>query len=205
MEYYYLQEKIDLKKVKTFSIKNKKILIKELEEYSGDESSIENTNNEIEFFVKPLLEKYNEFLLGFGVNLNFQDFDEEVKNLPGAYSKNKRGSILLILNYEEDKTKSLKYIIPAGMVSLKNLSNSTCEMKRLFLLEDFRGMGLGKLLMDSIIKIAKDLGYTKFRWDSLKKLTESNKLYEKYNYKKIDPYNYNPFSDVLYFELDFME
>lgn len=196
-------EIINSKKGQTITIKNKKFLVKEIE--NNNEELIKPQDfiqKEIEFFVKPLFLKYNEYLLGYGVNLSFQDFEIELRNLPGIYSKSKKGTILVILNYEEDENNNINILFPVGMVSLKDLNNNICEMKRLFVLEDFRGFGLGKILMDNIIIIAKNLGYKKFRWDTLKKLNEAAKLYEKYNYKFIDSYNYNPFDDVVYYEID---
>lgn len=195
-----MEDLIKTYKNKTFKIKNKNFLIKEIEDEFFFMS--ENIQKEIESFVKPLFKEYHSYLQFFGVDLSFQDFENEFKSLPGIYSKNKKGNILLIFNFEQIENNLPKDPIPIGMVSLKDLNNDICEMKRLFVIESFRGFGLGRILMDTIIDYAKKTGYAKFRWDTLKKLNEAAFLYEKYHYTLIQPYNYNPFDDVVYYEID---
>lgn len=186
-------------KEKAFVIKNKNFLIKEIEDEFFFMSDIKM---EIETFVKPLFKEYHSYLLKCGVDLSFQDFENEFKNLPGIYSKEKRGNILLIFTFDELENNLPKDPIAVGMVSLKDLDDNICEMKRLFVVENFRRFGLGKILMDNIIDYAKKTGYDKLRWDTLKKLREASFLYDKYNYSLIQPYNYNPFDDVVYYEVD---
>jgi GNAT superfamily N-acetyltransferase len=190
----------DINSNKIFTIKNKFFIVKEIEdEFLSISYSI---GKKIEMFVKPLFKEYHNYLLNCGVDLSFQDFDNEFVNLPGVYSKEKKGNILLIFNFEHFENNLPKDPIPAGMVSLKDLDNNICEMKRLFIVENFRGYGLGRILMNNIIDYAKKTGYIKIRWDSLKKLQGATFLYERYKYKLIQPYNYNPFDDVVYYEID---
>jgi len=186
-------------KEKFFTIKDKNFIMKEIED--PDLYIFENFEKEIENFIKPLFISYNDYLSNFGVDLKFQDFETELKNLPGIYSKEKKGTMLIVLHIDKIEKDFPLNIKPIGMVSLKDLDDKICEMKRLFLIEEFRGYGLGKILMDKILDIAKNLGYLKFRWDTLKKLKEAGFLYEKYKYSLIEPYNYNPFNDVQYFEI----
>ena len=185
-----------------FLINNKKFLLKEIE--NNSHLTNQNNLNQIDFFVKPLFNKYVEYLGNFGIDLNFQDFQTELDSLPGIYSINNQGTILVILNIinETNEIIDLKDTIPVGIVALKDLKNQISEMKRLFVLDEFRGFGLGKILMDHIIFLAKKYEFKKIRWDTLKKLKDAGKLYDKYNHKSIESYNYNPHDDVLYYELD---
>lgn len=186
-----------------FKVKNKSFIIKAIEDTNFHIS--DSIQAEIEMFVKPLFIEYQNYLLNCGVDLSFQNFQTELEKLPGIYSKENKGNIILIFNFELVDNNVTKNLIPVGMVSLKDLGNNICEMKRLFVIDSFRRFGLGKKLMDEIIVYAKRLGYNKLRWDTLKKLSEASFLYEKYNYKQIHPYNYNPFDDVVYYELDLHE
>ncbi len=197
-----MEDFINIYKDKIINVKNKRFIIKEIEDQTFIMS--ESIQKEIEKYVKPLFNEYHRYLQSSGVDLSFQDFANEFKNLPGNYSKAKKGNILLLFNFEQIENNLPKNLIPVGMVSLKDLNDDICEMKRLFVVENFRGFGLGKILMDSIFEYAKQTGYTKIRWDTLKKLEEASVLYAKYDFTLIQPYNYNPFDDVVYYEVDLL-
>ncbi len=190
---------MEVLKDKIFIKKNKTFLIKEIEDDCLLSSDVKEV---IETFVKPIFKEYHTYLLNCGVDLSFQDFENEFLNLPGIYSKGKKGNIILIFTFELFENNLPKDPIPVGMVSLKDLDNDVCEMKRLFVVDNYRGFGLGRILMDEIFDYAKKTGYTKLRWDTLKKLKEASFLYDKYKYTLIQPYNYNPFDDVVYYEVD---
>lgn len=48
---------------------------------------------------------------------------------------------------------------------------------------------------------ARNLGYTKMRLDTVKKLTAANTLYEHLGFYDIEPYNFNPDETVRYMEI----
>lgn len=125
-----------------------------------------------------------------GVNLCFQDFETELQALPGIYAE-PRGTIL--------KAVIDKQIV--GCVALKPLDETTCEMKRLFVLDDFKGKGIGKQLAERIISVAKEKQYALMKLDTLKRLKAAVSLYDSLGFSHTKPYNYNPESDILYFEL----
>ena len=106
-----------------FLINNKKFLLKEIE--NNSHLTNQNNLNQIDFFVKPLFNKYVEYLGNFGIDLNFQDFQTELDSLPGIYSINNQGTILVILNIinETNEIIDLKDTIPVGIVALKDLKN----------------------------------------------------------------------------------
>lgn len=180
---------------KTFVIKGKEFIAKYIGENEESFSS-KNFNTEMKDFVIPMFREYVQYLSNFGVELSFQDFEKELSELPGVYSNYKRGKILVVILKEKEKYS------PVGIVGLKDLGNEISEMKRLYVNENFRGFGLGKILMDEIINCAKKLNYRFMRWDTLKKLKNAGKLYDRYQCKLIDSYNFNPYDDVLYYEMN---
>lgn len=126
------------------------------------------------------------------VDLCFQSFAEELKNLPGRYAA---PSGRLLLAYAGEKA--------AGCVALRRLNGETCEMKRLFVRADFRGSGLGVKLIDKIIRDARRIGYAKMRLDTLPgKMPKAVKLYEFYGFREIAPYYENPHKETLFMEKD---
>src|ERR1041384_6343321 len=76
-----------------------------------------------------------EYAAATGLNLCFQNFDEELASLPGKYAPPDGRLILAI-----DETGV------AGCVGLRRLDEETCEMKRLYVRPAARGTGAGKTL-----------------------------------------------------------
>ncbi len=87
-----------------------------------------------------------------------------------------------------------------GVVALKKLEDGICEMKRLFVLPEYQGYGIGKLLTETLIEKAKDLKYKIMKLDTLGRLESAVGLYRNLGFKETIPYNVNPEDDILYFE-----
>lgn len=133
---------------------------------------------------------FREYEMWFGLSLCFQNFDEEVANLPGKYAK-PDGRLFLAFSGEKI----------AGCIALRKLEEKVCEMKRLFVREEFRGLRIGKLLIEKVIEEAKLAGYEKMRLDTFPpKMSKAVKLYASYDFREISPYYQNPYDKVLYME-----
>ena len=138
--------------------------------------------------VRTLFREYEAWL---GVDLCFQSFEKELKNLPGEYAR-PSGRLFLWLGDEKI----------AGCIALRKIGDETCEMKRLFVREDFRGLGLGKILIEKIIAEAKAIGYWQMRLDTLPdKMPKAVELYQFYGFREIPPYYENPHKETLFMEL----
>lgn len=94
----------------------------------------------------------------------------------------------------------------AGCVALRRIDEGVCEMKRLFLREEFRGKGLGRKLIEAIIQEAKHIGYDLMRLDTLPpKMNDAIALYRYYGFKEISSYYDNPVAGAIFMELDLRE
>jgi putative acetyltransferase len=134
---------------------------------------------------------FRAYQIGLGVSLCFQDFDAELANLPGEYAE-PTGCILLA----ERAGRAL------GAVALRPIDRDTGEMKRLYVRDDARGLGLGRKLGAGIMQAARERGYRRMRLDTLPKLTAAIALYGQLGFRAIPPYNDNPLPGVLFFEAE---
>ncbi|MGH9967978.1 MAG: GNAT family N-acetyltransferase [Pyrinomonadaceae bacterium] len=134
---------------------------------------------------------FEEYAAGLGISLCFQNFDQELQELPGDYAP---PSGRLLLGVEGDQL--------AGCVALRSLGEGTCEMKRLYLRPDFRGKGLGRELTQTIINEARQVGYQRMRLDTLPgKMDKAIAMYRSFGFKEIQPYYENPVEDATFMEL----
>jgi ribosomal protein S18 acetylase RimI-like enzyme len=88
----------------------------------------------------------------------------------------------------------------AGGVGLRYLAENICEMKRLFVLDEFKEQGIGQRLCETLMNKAHILGYKKMRLDTLGRLEQANRLYKKLGFYDISAYRENPEDDVRYME-----
>ena len=134
---------------------------------------------------------FEEYAASLGFSLCFQNFDEELKSLPGAYAP-PEGRLLLAL--ENDQL--------AGCIALRKLGDKVCEMKRLFVRPAYRATGLGRVLAESIIDEARKLGYTHMRLDTIPgKMDKAIALYHSIGFVEIEPYTQNPVEGAKFMEL----
>ena len=134
---------------------------------------------------------FREYESWLGLSLCFQNFENELAELPGAYA---RPDGRLLLARESDEL--------AGCVALRKLTDTTCEMKRLFLRDAFRGKGMGRLLIEAIIGNAKEIGYERMLLDTLPpRMNDAIALYRSIGFKEIAPYYDNPVEGAIFMEL----
>ena len=135
---------------------------------------------------------FREYQSWLQIDLCFQNFETELVNLPGDYAA---PAGRLLLAYEDAQL--------AGCVALRKLADGVCEMKRLFLREEFRGRGLGRQLIEAIIQEAKQIGYERMRLDTLPpKMNDAIALYQTWGFKQIERYYDNPVPGAMFMELD---
>ncbi len=90
----------------------------------------------------------------------------------------------------------------AGCIALRSLNDRDCEMKRLYVRPEFRGQGLGKQLVTTLIDAASQIGYERMLLDTLPgKMDLAIALYRSFGFREIAPYYNNPVAGALFMEL----
>jgi GNAT superfamily N-acetyltransferase len=138
--------------------------------------------------VRSLFEAYAASL---DFDLDFQNFKDELKNLPGEYAPPK-GCILMAFVGKDS----------AGCVALRQISNEICEMKRLYIKPLYRKKGIGRCLAETVIQNACGIGYKRMRLDTVPAMKAARALYASLGFKKITAYRYNPIDGAAFMELD---
>ncbi|MEY2834575.1 MAG: hypothetical protein RLZZ557_237 [Bacteroidota bacterium] len=73
-----------------------------------------------------------------------------------------------------------------GIFPSKGLPEGTCELVKLYLLPDVRGIGLGAALMKRCISAARTLGYKSIYIESMPELNKAVNMYEKFGFNQLD-------------------
>jgi putative acetyltransferase len=137
-------------------------------------------------------ELFLEYANSLDFSLCFQNFDKELAGLPGDYSP-PRGRLLLA----ESQGKKV------GCIALHPLDETTCEMKRLYVRPQFRGMRIGVALVNAILDAARKIGYQSIRLDTVgPSMQDAIAMYRRFGFREIGPYRANPMPGTLYMELN---
>lgn len=133
---------------------------------------------------------FHEYADSLGVNLDYQGFEEEVRDLPGTYAP-PAGTLLLAFN--DDAV--------VGCVGVRPIDDETAEMKRLFVRPSGRGLGLGRTLAEAAIRFATVTGYSRMRLDTLPQMDRAQDLYRSLGFMPIDAYRFSPVQGTVFLEL----
>ncbi|MDD7442034.1 MAG: GNAT family N-acetyltransferase [Sutterellaceae bacterium] len=144
--------------------------------------------------VLALLKEYTDMLLEQGDEvrqcLSTQHVDDELQDLSRKYAP---PSGRLYLALVDGKV--------AGCVGLTRNDDYYCEIKRLYLRPEYRGLHLSRKLVDQVVHDAREIGYRHMRLDTFPFMESAIHLYEKYGFTYIERYNDNPAGSALFMEL----
>jgi ribosomal protein S18 acetylase RimI-like enzyme len=127
-----------------------------------------------------------QYAASLPVDLDAQGFADEIATLPGPYVP-PRG--VLLLAFRKGTT--------VGSVALKELEPGTGEIKRLYVVQEGRSLGVGRKLVTSILEHASGLGYREIKLDTLPHMREAIALYRSFGFSPIPPYGSFPYPGLV--------
>ncbi len=133
---------------------------------------------------------FQEYWDSFDFTPCFQNFSNEVAELPGKYAP--PGGALALAMIEGE---------PAGCAALRRLDDERCEAKRLYVRPAFRGHRLGKALLDWVIGQARELGYREMVGDTMPVMARALEMYLRAGFERTGPYGDFPTPGAIYIRL----
>ena len=152
--------------------------------------------------IEAVRQLFKEYAASLSFDLCFQSFEDELASLPGEYGPL---SGMLLLGLVDDQVAGCVafHRLEGEMAGGRGGAPDVCEMKRLYVRPQFRGSGLGRELIDSILNCAAAVGYRSIRLDTVpSEMTKAVEIYKKIGFVEIAPYRPNPIPGAKYMELD---
>lgn len=139
--------------------------------------------------VSAVSELFRAYAASLDVDLCFQGFEAELAAMPGKYAPPK-GELLIARNAQGG---------PIGCVALRPIEpEGACEMKRLYVVPDGRGLGLGGKLVTMLLAEARRIGYREIWLDTLPSMTGAISLYGKLGFEPMDAYYATPVGGTIF-------
>jgi putative acetyltransferase len=111
--------------------------------------------------------------------------------LPGPYVA-PRGAIWLAESGAE----------AVGCVAIRPLPGGVAEVKRMYVIREWRGNGVGRALLETLIAWARAAGYQLLRLGTLADMLEAQALYRSLGFTPIERYRADEMIDTEFYELD---
>ena len=135
---------------------------------------------------------FREYADGLDVDLSYQDFEDELESLPGAYAPPKGVLLLAEIGGEA-----------MGCVAVRALHGTNfCEMKRLYVRSKARGTGAGRALAEAALAEARRMNYDAMRLDTLSTMAAALSLYRGLGFKEIPAYYETPIVNTVFMHKD---
>lgn len=185
--------------------------------------------------IEAVRQAFRDYAHALGVDLGFQNFEDELAGLPGDYAP-PRGALLLALvplgsndspvpvfastattpdaGADEARVPNTaptldiegRPALVAGCCALRPLDAvdypNAAEMKRLFVRPGFRGLGVGRQLVEAMLDLARAAAYDCVLLDTLDDMEAARSLYEEVGFTEVPPYYHNPIAGAHYLRVE---
>jgi len=118
----------------------------------------------------------------------------DAERMPGAYVP-PRGGLWIAMHGDTG----------VGCVALRPLDERSAEVKRMYVDEAWRGRGVGRALMETLVAAARERGYATLRLGTLDDMKVAQQLYESLGFRPIERYRPDELVDTRFYELPLAE
>lgn len=132
---------------------------------------------------------FKQYASTLEINLEFQNFSDELNTIAVQYNKPKGALILAYSNQ-----------VSIGCAAIREFDDTIAELKRMYVRDEFRGLKVGVKLLEKAIEVAKNLSYRKVRLDTLPSMKKAQELYRSFGFYEIPAYRFNPVEGTVYME-----
>jgi GNAT superfamily N-acetyltransferase len=148
---------------------------------------------------------FREYARSLPFSLEYQGFEQEMTSLPGKYARPHGEILLAFLNEAPVGCVAMRPLPLAPGYENLHVGDRVCEMKRFYVTPHARGHGLGQMLARQIVRIGRELGYTRMKLDTSGDMHAAARVYESVGFVRCARYNDDPDQTTVYFELDMRE
>lgn len=135
--------------------------------------SIRKTDNpEVEQIIRRVMTEFGAVGCGYSIE------DDEVRAMYEAY--NNPVSAYFVAEYQG------KLVGGAGIAPLEKGDPNVCELRKMYMYPEGRGLGIGRRLLEASIQAAKEAGYKRCYLETLEHMTQAQRLYEKFGFQRLD-------------------
>ena len=145
-------------------------------------------------------ELFLEYADWLDMDLCFQGFDAELAGLPGGYAAPDGNLWIARVDGAVAGVVGLRPFGSDGPGAM--VARGWCEMKRLWVRPDYRGLGLGRRLAQQALGAAEDMGYRRMCLDTLHRMTEARALYARLGFRDRTNQVSDPHPELIYMERD---
>ncbi len=142
--------------------------------HSYKEYAIQEAKNEDILFIKNVV---FTVLREYGLSPDEKGKDKDLNDIENNYF-NKNGFFGVL-------TEDNEHVI--GTFGIFQIDKDICELRKMYLLKDYRGKGLGKFMLANALNIAKEKKYKRIILETITPLKEAISLYKKFGFTEIMP------------------
>ena len=143
--------------------------------------------------ITAIADLFRAYAASLPFDLGYQGFEAELAGLPGKYAP-PAGALLLARG--ADGT-------PLGSIALRPMDEAGIgEVKRLYVVPEGRGLGLGQALIAAVLDVAQRAGYRRLYLDTHESMTAAIALYRGVGFGTVEAYYDTPLAGTIFMALD---
>ena len=138
--------------------------------------------------LKPIVKLVFGVLREFGLQPDPSATDADLQDIEGNYLQ--RGGFFEVIEDPDDNVM--------GSVGVFPIDEDTCELRKMYFVQEIRGLGLGSYVLQRAIDQAKELGFKRMVLETSSRLAAANRLYLRFGFQPFAASHLAPRADQSY-------